>query len=85
MADHVISKLNQLMLAVADPYYHDPPKLGSLRKPPWSDPRTKFVFVIHKHLFVFVRVIQFVRGPKIILFASTKVVHVSEKLYNHPP
>ena len=52
--------------------------------PKWSDPRIKFVLVIHKHLFVFVCVIQFLCGPKIIMFACTKVVHDSERLCNHP-
>ncbi len=31
----------------------------------WSVPKIIFVFLLHKHLFVFVRVIQFVCGPRI--------------------
>jgi hypothetical protein len=43
----------------------------------WSDPRILFVLGLHKHLFVFVRVIQFVCGPRIMLCAHTNLVRDS--------
>ena len=39
----------------------------------WSDPRINFVSGLHKHLFVFVRVIQFVCGPRINVVRSHKL------------
>ena len=44
----------------------------------WSDPRINFVFVIHKNLFVFVCVIQFVRGNSAQKWLVTQFL-VSEK------
>ena len=38
-----------------------------------SDPRILFVLGLHKHLFVFVRVIQFVCGPRINVVRSHKL------------
>ena len=43
----------------------------------WSNPRILFVLGLHKHLFVFVRVIQFVCGPRIMLCAHTNLVRDS--------
>ena len=44
----------------------------------WSDPKTLFVFVLHKHKFVFVFVKELILVPKTPVIGRHKVIFVTE-------
>ena len=44
----------------------------------WSDPKTLFVFVLHKHKFVFVFVKELIFVPKTPIIGQHKMIFVTE-------